>query len=173
MSGMRTAREIRTTNHELRLVFVTNYEQYAIEGYEVQAFRFLKKPIRYVQFFEIMNKIVADIHKDRSHFAVKNRSGVHHIRTSYVLYAETYRRRTLLHTIEGDVECNQSMSALERELGAQFFRCHAAYLVNLKHVQHIAPTEVVLANQVSLPISKHRRSVFLQAAMNYWGETVL
>lgn len=173
LNGMQTARRLRSFDHDIRLVFVTDYEQYAIEGYEVQAFRFLKKPILYEQFFEIMNKTVEGIRQDRNRFSIKNRSGVHYIRSSHILYAETFRRHTLLHTIEEDVECSLSMSSLENELGTQFFRCHTAYLVNLKHVQHVASTEISLANRKRIPLSKHRRAAFLQAAMNYWGKTIL
>lgn len=173
LDGMQTARRLRSFNRDIRLVFVTDYEQYAIEGYEVQAFRFLKKPIRYEQFFEIMSKTIEGIRQDRSRFSIKNRSGVHYVRSSHILYAETFRRHTLLHTAEEDIECSLSMSSLENELGTQFFRCHTAYLVNLKHVQHVASAEILLANRERIPLSKHRRAAFLQAAMNYWGKTIL
>lgn len=40
-SGLELARHIRSLNLDTILIFVTNYVQYSLEGYEVQAFRYL------------------------------------------------------------------------------------------------------------------------------------
>ncbi len=58
LSGMETARRIRQRNGEMCIIFVTNLVQYAIEGYEVQAFRFLKKPISYGEFEAVVGQAV-------------------------------------------------------------------------------------------------------------------
>ena len=42
-SGLELARHIRNLNLDTILIFVTNYVQYSLEGYEVQAFRYLLK----------------------------------------------------------------------------------------------------------------------------------
>ena len=42
-SGLELARHIRSLNLDTILIFVTNYVQYSLEGYEVQAFRYLLK----------------------------------------------------------------------------------------------------------------------------------
>ena len=43
MSGLEAAQEIRSVNKEVFLVFVTAYINYAVEGYKVDAIRFLLK----------------------------------------------------------------------------------------------------------------------------------
>ena len=42
-SGLELAHHIRSMNLDTILIFVTNYVQYSLEGYEVQAFRYLLK----------------------------------------------------------------------------------------------------------------------------------
>ena len=41
MSGMDAAKKLRETDKKVLIVFVTNLAQYAVEGYEVNAFDFI------------------------------------------------------------------------------------------------------------------------------------
>ena len=43
INGMKLARQMRAIHKDFVLIFVTNYGEYAAEGYEVNAFRFLPK----------------------------------------------------------------------------------------------------------------------------------
>lgn len=47
MTGIEAAREIRKTNDTLCIIFITSMTEYAMEGYEVHAFGFIKKPVCY------------------------------------------------------------------------------------------------------------------------------
>ncbi len=47
LSGMNAARKIREKNSDICIIFVTTMTQYALEGYKVHAFGFLKKPLTY------------------------------------------------------------------------------------------------------------------------------
>ena len=44
MNGLTLARRLRAARPDAVIVFITNFVQYAPEGYEVQAFRYLLKP---------------------------------------------------------------------------------------------------------------------------------
>lgn len=47
MNGMEAAKKIRETDEKVLIVFVTNLAQYAVEGYDVNAFDFILKPVEY------------------------------------------------------------------------------------------------------------------------------
>ncbi len=173
IDGMETARTIRRKSSGLRLVFITNYEQYAIEGYEVQAFRFLKKPIDYGRFCDVTRKTIASIKKDNGFVAIKSKSGMRHLNLTDITYCETSKRHVLIHTTGGNVDSTLSMKSLEEALGDRFFRCHTAYLVNLRHIKEVLPGTVVLSDGSSIPVSKHRRTSFLEKVMKHWGESLL
>lgn len=57
MDGMTAAKKIRQIDEEVLIVFVTNYVQWAIEGYTVNATDFLLKPLSYFNFSEHFKKI--------------------------------------------------------------------------------------------------------------------
>ena len=50
MNGMECAKQLRTMDENVLLCFVTSMAQYAIHGYEVGAFDFILKPVRYAEF---------------------------------------------------------------------------------------------------------------------------
>ena len=64
LNGLQSAKKIRAMDDVVCIVFVTNMAQYAIKGYEVQAFDFVVKPIKYDAFRLKMKKIV-DLVKEK------------------------------------------------------------------------------------------------------------
>lgn len=54
MDGMALARKIRETDSEVPILFLTNHKEYVFEGYEVQAFRYLLKPVTEDTLFPLL-----------------------------------------------------------------------------------------------------------------------
>lgn len=50
LAGMDVAKKIREVDQNVMIIFVTNLTQYAIEGYSVEAFDYILKPIQYASF---------------------------------------------------------------------------------------------------------------------------
>lgn len=50
VNGMTAAEEIREVDSEVVIIFITNMTQYAIRGYEVDAFDYILKPVSYFAF---------------------------------------------------------------------------------------------------------------------------
>jgi DNA-binding LytR/AlgR family response regulator len=50
INGIDFARKLRAENGNIVIIFITNFIQYAPEGFEVQAFRYLLKPISSLSF---------------------------------------------------------------------------------------------------------------------------
>lgn len=47
MDGMKLAEKLRNIDKDTTLIFVTNLSQYAIRGYDYQAYSFIVKPVKY------------------------------------------------------------------------------------------------------------------------------
>ena len=113
-NGMQAARTLREQGGEAVIIFITNMVQYALEGYEVQAYRFLEKPVTYERFVQVIEGGVTQAAKNRrSLLTVKNARGVLRLRIGGILFAETARGHVLLHCAHGSEECFQTMSSLE------------------------------------------------------------
>ena len=51
MDGMEAVRRLRKIDEKVCVIFVTNLAQYAVNGYSVNAFDFIVKPISYYDFY--------------------------------------------------------------------------------------------------------------------------
>lgn len=73
-----------------------------------------------------------------------------------VLYAETARSHTVIHTVEGDYESVESLQTLGIRYPDLFVRCHASYLVNPQYVTGIRRFRITLQNGVELPVPEKK-----------------
>lgn len=55
MSGMELAEKIRETDQDVILIFCTNLQQFALNGYSVGALGFIVKPIQWYSFHMIVS----------------------------------------------------------------------------------------------------------------------
>ena len=170
-NGIETARQLRRVNERATIIFITNYIQYALEGYEVQAFRYLLKPIDAAQFEQVVGTALDEIHhRQTAYLQLKGRSEIIRLAIDELIYAETERGLLLLHTPAKVLECYSTMEKLEQELKQEaFFRCHSSFLVALEAVRQIEKQDVVLKDGTRVPVSKNRKKGMKQALTNFWG----
>ena len=172
-NGIETARRIRSAGGNMTIIFFTNYIQYALEGYEVQAFRFLLKPLTYAQFADVAGKALLQTRSQKQDFLnVRHKDGVFHIPIADIVYAETERGHVILHTKKQErIPDPLPMKDVEQSLASHpFFRCHTAFLVNLGMIRRITQQDVILQDDTVLPLSKHRRKEMKEALALYWGD---
>lgn len=76
--------------------------------------------------------------------------------TRQVMYVETARSHTVIHTEEGDYESVESLQTLLGRYPELFVRCHASYLVNPQYVVEIRRFRIRLQNGTELPIPEKK-----------------
>ena len=59
INGIDAARKIRLLDPAVIIIFITNLSQYAIQGYSVQAFDYILKPLSYFPFSEFFGRAVS------------------------------------------------------------------------------------------------------------------
>lgn len=175
LNGLDAARSIRRTNQTLPIIFFTSYVQYALEGYEVQAFRFLLKPLDYPQFSEVVGKALEQISQRQEAFlTIQSNDEMLRIPIGEIDYAETDRGRILIHHKGKVSACRSTMQRMEETLlPHHFFRCHKAYIIALSGVRTFGISDVIMSDGAVIPISKHRKKELKEALTIFWGEQFL
>ena len=168
---MEAAHRIRQTDRNVMIVFVTSLTQYAIEGYSVQAFDYIVKPISYAPFAAKLERAlrVLSYREPGVVLDIKTREGSLRLTSDMVRYFEVFDHDLLIHTDDGVIKQWGSLSKYEKLLeGEHFARCNSCYLVNLKYVRGVYGDEAAVGED-RLAISKSRRKSFLQALAQYKG----
>lgn len=141
-NGIETAREIRKTNSDSIIIFVSAYPQVALDTFEVKTFRFLSKPIDKIKLFKAIDDYLADIDID-SFLIFKTHEKTIRIKISEIIYAEAQKNHTIIHTEKEDFEILTNLKSVEKLLPKdKFFRCHNAYITSFKHIKDYTNTEI-------------------------------
>lgn len=167
-NGIDVARQLRKMDCVVALVFITNMEQYAINGYEVDALDFVVKPINYYRFSSMLRKALRVIARQGEKEIVVQSSGtITRLRVSEIHYVEIRDHLLIYHTDQGRIESWGKLSDKEAELADHCFtRCSSSHLVNLRHVISVTGNYVDVAGE-KLPISYRRRKAFCACVTNY------
>lgn len=164
-SGMALAETLRKRRHSMLIVFVTGFLDYALRGYEVQALRYLVKPVRPTDMRRCLEAMEACLVRraQQSFFFHTNRQDAR-VQYEEILFFESFSHTVELHAASGAVHAfSGRLSALERDLPQDFVRCHRSTILNIQHVFSIKRDVVELDTGRELPLSQRRRPAVLQA----------
>ncbi len=166
IDGIALARQLRSLQNTTAIIFISWNKELALQGYEVEAVRYLAKPIQesYLQealLFCYGKQIEKEI-------LLPTTNGWHRICLSDIMYAEAQGRGILLILVNEQLEVPLKISEVEALLSnGSFILCHRSYLVNLAFVQYIRCYEIELKNGKILPVSKYRFSEIKKKLITY------
>lgn len=171
VNGMTAAEEIRKTDSEVVIIFITNMAQYAIRGYEVDALDYVLKPITYFSFSQKLAKAIARMkRRDVRYLTIPIKGGVKRIASRDIYYVESEGHNLIFHTKEGEVLSQGTMKSAEEVLSKlNFSRGNKCYLINLEYVEGVKDKCAVVKGEPLL-LSRSGMKSFMQDLTKYWGE---
>ena len=176
MDGIKTAQKIREYSSDIYIVFVTAYIDYSLEGYKVDAARYLLKNNINLEdsICECMDAILEKINHVVLKRTFKFNECEKNITLDRIVYIESRLHKLEFHIMEESMKIYTmygTLNELERELNKLgFLRIHQSFLVNLQHIKKIEGYNAVLSNFQNLTIPKARYRDVKNAFIAYIGE---
>ena len=173
LDGMELARKIRerATMTQPVIIFVTGYERYVFDAFDVGAFQYLLKPVDEEKFAQVFARAVAQIgtakEKPGRVLTLQSANTSKTVPLDSIYYIESSNHKVELHLKDGEFACYAKIGDLELELQEQFFRIHKGYWVNLVYVAGYSKTEVTLTNGERLFLSKYKYQDFVKAYLHF------
>lgn len=169
MDGMTAARAIRGFDLGAKIIFITGQKEYLAEGYEVEAFRYLLKPIHPEQLFSVLDAVVDKLVKQNGEtllFATE--TGQVKIRLADISYFESRGHFLEVHYLQGKIKIRANLSTMEQNLKEQgFIRNHRSYLVNLRRIYRLTSRCCHLDDGKKVPVSRKQYNALKEAFMNW------
>lgn len=173
VNGISLARKMREQHSDLILIFVTNYVQYSLDGYEVCAFRYLLKSQLDIKLHSCLEAVMTAYQKEREYVRISSNNVEVDILPTHMVFAETNGRRLKIHlTNEArpDMVVSITMGKLEELLAPRgFLRIHQSYLVNMSYIQQLKSIGVWLIDGTQLPISARNYQELKQEYLRWKG----
>ena len=163
LNGIEVAKKIRSFDERCLIIYVTSYQSYAIEAYEVQPFRFIAKPINESILYKYWEAALDKVLSDNSTFQFKYKREIYKIRLSDIMYFQSKMRVIYVYMNNGSVfkfydKMNNVENYIEKE-NKMFWRIHQSFLVNSHYILKISHDCVELNNHQILFISDDRKKV--------------
>ena len=173
--GMALARKIReqTSRTQPAIIFVTGYERYVFDAFDVGAFYYLLKPVNEEKFAQVFTRAVEQIQARREHpqrgrvLTLQSANTSKTVPLDSIYYIESSGHKVVLHLRDSEFACYAKIRDLELELQDQFFRIHKGYLVNLSYVDGYSKAELTLTNGEKLLLSKYKYQDFVKAYLRF------
>ncbi len=170
VDGMTAAEEIRRTDQEVTIIFITNAPQYAIKGYKVGALDYILKPVSYYAFSESIKRAVKKIRARlpaEDCISVPVKGGIRKLEIGAIDYVEVIDHDLYYH-IPGEVIVTRgTMRDVENALaGYTFFKCNKGCLINLAKVTGYQKNDVIVSGDV-IQVSRSRKKPFQEAIHAY------
>ena len=146
LDGLDVARVLARFREPPAVVFVTAYDEHAVEAFDLRAVDYLLKPVRTERLAEAVRRI-RDARGDGAReaalpdetIAVELGGVTRFVQRSEVRFAEAHGDYARLHTGEGSHLVRVPLGTLEEQWGAAgFVRIHRRYLVALAYVDEVA-----------------------------------
>lgn len=164
MDGISVCRRLREMDESVCIVFITGFTQYALSGYEVQAFDYIVKPIDYANFCLKMARIIKFIVRNRevNRITLRLKSGCVQIAEGDIIFIEVRGHNLEYHLADKTVSVRGSLKKAEEELTpALFARCSEYFIVNLEKVSGINKNEISICG-TSLRIGRAYKAKFMK-----------
>lgn len=154
LNGLELSRLVGT---QVKVIFTTAFEQYAVEGFKVDALDYLLKPISYPEFLRAAHKVLRwkEMAEAASSLEVREiadalfvRSGNKFVKVqlSHILYIEGMQDYVKIYLDDNSqpVVTLNTMKDFEESLSFPFLRIHRSYIINFDKVTMVERNRVFL-----------------------------
>ncbi|MFZ6654578.1 LytR/AlgR family response regulator transcription factor [Undibacterium sp. TJN19] len=157
------------------IVFVTAYDQFALQAFDANAVDYLLKPYDETRFLRAMQRVAERRATSRkisaqAHLLLNEKGRVIVIKPADIIRLEAADNYVVIYTAQEQHMMRQTLSGLLERLGEGFVRCHRRHvvrvyeIVQVSHVQK-GDAELLLGSGISLPCSRqYRENVMLELA---------
>lgn len=175
----------RLGKHESDVIFTTAYNQFAIKAFKVCALDYLLKPIDPEDLKAAVHKASGKKNKvsqeqldlllsymkpekpKSKRIALTASDHLIFVETEKIIYCESDSNYTIFFLVDGQkVIVSKTLKDVEEILeGSDFFRVHASYLINMKHVSKFTRGDggyVVMSNNQHITVSRKKKDEFFE-----------
>src|SRR6478735_6321390 len=176
MSDLTGIQLLKSLTDPPMVVFTTAYQNYALEGYELDVLDYLMKPIPFDRFVKAVNKardiyqlrktneeVQVSVENDKSYIFVKSEHQMIKVDFDDILYIEGLKDYVKIVCKTGrPILSLQNVRAIESKLPTKRFqRVHESYIVSLDNIDFIRRGRITILDK-EIPIGDSYKDAFMK-----------
>ncbi len=171
MNGIELSNAIRERGNKGEIIFLTSYEQYALQGYQSHAYAYLLKSDMDAKLSGVLEKLRDKLRETRSsYYVIETANRFEKIKIEDIRYIYKEEKNCIFVTADGDYRERITISEVHARLsGEGFVLVDKGMLVNILHVERIAGDSVYLGQGVQFRISRTHTKKMKDAVRQFWS----
>lgn len=174
LNGLQTAEFLRQIDKNVILIFMTSYDKFVYQGYEVNAFRYILKKQPEPIYLKQLSDTIQEYYRNKKYIKVVDNDIEKELLTVDILYIEVYSHQIVIHTFNKEYYQKGKLSDYEKMLEACLFvRSDKSVLINITNIDYIKKNQVFMKNGKILYVSRNHlekvTKAFLKFSRNRWG----
>lgn len=174
LNGLQTAEFLRQIDKNVILIFMTSYDKFVYQGYEVNAFRYILKNQPEPIYLKQLSDTIQEYYRNKKYIKVVDNDIEKELLTVDILYIEVYLHQIVIHTFNKEYYQKGKLSDYEKMLEACLFvRSDKSVLINITNIDYIKKNQVFMKNGKILYVSRNHlekvTKAFLKFSRNRWG----
>jgi two-component system, LytTR family, response regulator len=148
-NGMQAIKECLSFSPDMKFIFITGYDEYAVKAFEIAAVDYIVKPLEKIRLYQALVKAKAIISFEQSEpqmeefnmniLPLKDQHSIQFIPLTNIYFIEKAGKKCLVYTKTGIYETSETMAKILTRLDASFFQSHRSYIINLNEISQITP----------------------------------
>lgn len=176
----------RIESISFKIIFITAYEEFAVQAFEFSAIDYLLKPIDPIKLIEAiekarqavehqnlgmkLNALFANLdgsNTESKKLVLKTAENIYIISTADIIRCESDCGYTQFFIMDGKkILVSRNLKDYEAMLnGFGFYRIHQSHLINLKYIDHYSKLDggaVVMKDKANIPVARRKKEDFLK-----------
>lgn len=174
VNGIQAARELRWNQPEAQIIFATSEKSFALESFDVNPINYILKPVKKEKLFETLAfamKLISQ--EEEKTVTIKVKGGYSTMRLDDIMYIDYRNHVVSYHLLSGETISTSTLRIGFAEYlrqnhdGEDFVQCHESFVVNIRSIDKLTKTDIMVRNQEILPVAKSRYAQVAEKYMNY------
>lgn len=174
VNGIQAARELRWNQPDAQIIFATSEGSFALESFDVNPVNYILKPVKREKLFDTLHLAIKRIHlEEENAVTIKVEGGYHTLYLGDIMYLDYRNHVVSYHLISGETIATSTLRIgfaeylMQNHAEDDIVLCHESVAVNIKSIDKLTKTDVMVRNQEILPVAKSRYAQVAEKYMNY------
>lgn len=175
IDGIEAAKQIKKKNKDSIIIFVTNYDTYLDDAFDVHAFRFWRKPLDRHRLACGIDAALTELEKNRRFIIATKGLNKVKIMTQSIIYVYVVAKKVFVVTTKGEFAVSDSFESILGQLNkrADFFEPHRGYCVNFEYINNYDKDKIYCTfndKSYEVYLSRRKYNTFRKNFIEWMGD---
>jgi len=164
MTGIDLAREIRKTDSDCVIIFLTTSDEFHSEAFGVEALQYLDKPADKTTLYHTLDRALRYLGKQKEKILpLQTKDGIYALELNQIVYVESYKHTLTFHLKDGGkiatLDSSLPLKKLMETLGfPPFCAPYRGFIINLDYVDCLSKLQFSMTTGALIPIPQKQFS---------------